>query len=1556
MKNAKRLLSMLLVLCMVLTFVPATVWATETAAETVAEATTEANEAKTEINVSAGLSVGLLKTEGAEVDEEDPTIIAVKAELDDMKVLNAEGDPVPLTEAEKQQVLGMFQQYLAHWDENVNLLGVQTPFFLSYNDNGEDGLGVLGEMLVMAGLSVDIVRAGYVTFDDLTGMIQNFYYGDALGVQLYGNTIASARDAAMKAVKDSGAKTMAQKLLVLNDWLAHNATFDMTYIMNSGKEEGEKPMIAQNPQKHEYYDTVYQVIYNDYEANIRDIFENKIRTALEAEFKSQYYTAAIEAGYESGVWTEGIKMVWTEVFTQQGVAEAEIEAAVAAQMEADAEAINADPYQYCVDNFGQDNADQAKAMVDSEVESFMTTNADAIAADPVAFVEGACGAEAAAQIAAGWEQFWADAQTNGVEVDPVNAPGYKMTVDEIVAQQMDTAQEDPMLQKPDGSYMTPNEAIPVFADQAAAGLTQGVLDYWEGSHIGVLGAGYGVCLGYTKAFTYLVQYMSPEVYGTSATADMSKSANWKSRQDLYYTDGALDINKGYIIDSVRITFDTDVSMFGEVEEGFNSDHFWNAVKVDGQWYYVDPCYVDVYGEVMDRDRVETDGYLNHLYFLFSHTTAADLYEGNYSELKTLYASAATDEGYEDAWFSRAKSNLYSDGSNFYYVYDSTDLVTMMDQFNSDNSDADTMSSNEYKLVKHAIGSTDTKATADNAVGDTDYTALIEFNRPVDEEETGSETKAYVLQNGTMVESELLTALYAEHCEYVEKFPGVKITAALYNNKLYFNLANCILTYDLTSGEVVLVKEYNTVSGTRDKTNAFGGMAFTVVANGGDFTFGERPIAGLTIKADGKMYVSVATNLGFISGKDAANDQTSYGYEYEETNYNTGYTNYGGEYSDMMASMGYDTDNNDNDEFMWSANFVETLTMSHVAGTSHNYASVTVAATCTENGYTENRCSTCGAIEADSRVESETDLAHDHHFIRFDETYYTKNKNEGGTNTGFCFVCTHCYKAVSEPTEPKENDKYEDYGTSYEEQMEQYEKDLAEYNAIMASAGHTYIPSDAQWDTANGTMTYSKVQTGCDCADRSKLVDHLLGFKAENVTLTQSYTVAAEVVDYTGNCVDGGAAVIYQATSDAEGYKFTVTHEDKKPEGSHTFEQTWTWTATEQGGYTATVSVVCSVCETAHEAVEATVTKSSDSYDATCTSTGSAVYIASVEVEGSVLTDAKIDNLNKLAHALVDGICSDCGAGSIYRYSGSGRCETAIEVADAMKEALGVTKFNFIIIANGDNFADALAGSYLAAKKSAPILLYRESAVEMNLEYIRENLASNGTVYLLGGNAAVPETVAEGLEAAGLKVKRLSGKTRYDTNLAILEEAGLSAGQEILVCTGINFADSLSASATGLPILLVNNTTGELTESQISFLESMNGSTLTIIGGTGAVSVELANELSDYATTNRIKGANRYATSVAVAEAYFDAPTAAVLAYARNFPDGLCGGALAYAMGAPLILTDDLVGSDDVPYKTAAVDYATANCIEQGAVLGGTGLISDATVAEIFSMTAEMSIR
>lgn len=308
---------------------------------------------------------------------------------------------------------------------------------------------------------------------------------------------------------------------------------------------------------------------------------------------------------------------------------------------------------------------------------------------------------------------------------------------------------------------------------------------------------------------------------------------------------------------------------------------------------------------------------------------------------------------------------------------------------------------------------------------------------------------------------------------------------------------------------------------------------------------------------------------------------------------------------------------------------------------------------------------------------------------------------------------------------------------------------------------------------------------------------------------------------------------------------------------------------------------------------------------------------------------------------------------LYRISGSDRWNTAIRTANEMKSVQGVSKFNTIIVASGNDSADALAGSYLSTIKNAPILLSWGKGGKYdyldtnNINYIKNNLVSGGTVYLLGGTGAVPSLYESNL--SGYNVCRLGGANRFETNLKILEEAGVDFGSEILVCTAYNFADSLSASAAGKPILLVYTTdNGKTYGVDDAYLQTLDGCQFTIIGGESAVSADVQRKLESYGIVERLAGGNRFETSVLVAERFFDAPDSAVLAYAWNYPDGLCGGALAYAMHAPLILTMD-------KWEGAAAQYVQSNGITSGIILGGTGLISDAAVRTIYALDPSTQI-
>ena len=292
---------------------------------------------------------------------------------------------------------------------------------------------------------------------------------------------------------------------------------------------------------------------------------------------------------------------------------------------------------------------------------------------------------------------------------------------------------------------------------------------------------------------------------------------------------------------------------------------------------------------------------------------------------------------------------------------------------------------------------------------------------------------------------------------------------------------------------------------------------------------------------------------------------------------------------------------------------------------------------------------------------------------------------------------------------------------------------------------------------------------------------------------------------------------------------------------------------------------------------------------------------------------------------------------VLRLYGDTRYQTALLQAEVLKLVLGVEKFDAIIVATGTNYADALSGAYLGYVKKAPILLVRGDVVEDVKAYIQANLTDGGTVYLLGGKAVVPEAVTIGLENA--VVKRLEGATRYETNIAILKEAGVT-NQDILIADGTNFADSLSASAAMRPILLVRRA---LNDEQRAYLKTLPGNDYYLIGGEGVLPPALESEIrNDYGKVTRLGGKDRYETSVKVAKAFFPETTGAVVAYAMNYPDGLCGGTLAAYLGGPLLLARD--------GRTAAiVEYTTGAAITDGIVLGGPGLVSDESVRSIFGM-------
>lgn len=285
-----------------------------------------------------------------------------------------------------------------------------------------------------------------------------------------------------------------------------------------------------------------------------------------------------------------------------------------------------------------------------------------------------------------------------------------------------------------------------------------------------------------------------------------------------------------------------------------------------------------------------------------------------------------------------------------------------------------------------------------------------------------------------------------------------------------------------------------------------------------------------------------------------------------------------------------------------------------------------------------------------------------------------------------------------------------------------------------------------------------------------------------------------------------------------------------------------------------------------------------------------------------------------------------------RVSGDTRYDTAYKNADALKKQLGLEMFDSAVVACGTNYPDALSSAYLAKVKNAPLLLSEAREVNGTVDYIRKNVTKGKTVYLVGGADVLPEQIKTIL-GSDYDVKRLEGEDRFLTNLAVLKEANVN-NEEVMICSGLGYADVLSAAATGKPVMLVGKA---LTKEQKAYLAGINPAKFYIVGGSDVVSDRVKAELETMRSVERISGEDRYETALNVAKKFFDMTSSTVvIATGDGFADGLVGSVTAIANNAPLLLANrnNIKGVAEFVKETGA---------KRSIVMGGADVISNEAV-------------
>jgi subtilisin family serine protease/putative cell wall-binding protein len=329
-----------------------------------------------------------------------------------------------------------------------------------------------------------------------------------------------------------------------------------------------------------------------------------------------------------------------------------------------------------------------------------------------------------------------------------------------------------------------------------------------------------------------------------------------------------------------------------------------------------------------------------------------------------------------------------------------------------------------------------------------------------------------------------------------------------------------------------------------------------------------------------------------------------------------------------------------------------------------------------------------------------------------------------------------------------------------------------------------------------------------------------------------------------------------------------------------------------------------------------------------------------------------------------------------RLSGTDRFDTAARTFTAAF-GCGQGGASTAVLARGDAFADALAGSYLAGGQATGVLLAGTGSVPAaTLAALKSSGAR--TVYLLGGTSAISDAAAaqlaatpsygcDGTAGQNLQVVRISGANRFDTARRTAEQAGAAAvgtvnltGQPLrtaVVASGLGFADALAAgplsytgavdsargNGRGFPTLLTGPQA--LAPEAEAAIATLGIQQVIIPGGAAVVGPAVQSRLEALGVkVVRLAGSNRSETAAQVARfAVQDlgfATSGVALARGDSFADALAGAAYAGDRQLPLLLT---AGPDVLGDATASYLRSVQGTTTTVTGFGGPGAISARTL-------------
>ena len=183
--------------------------------------------------------------------------------------------------------------------------------------------------------------------------------------------------------------------------------------------------------------------------------------------------------------------------------------------------------------------------------------------------------------------------------------------------------------------------------------------------------------------------------------------------------------------------------------------------------------------------------------------------------------------------------------------------------------------------------------------------------------------------------------------------------------------------------------------------------------------------------------------------------------------------------------------------------------------------------------------------------------------------------------------------------------------------------------------------------------------------------------------------------------------------------------------------------------------------------------------------------------------------------------------------------------------------------------------------------------------------------------------------------RIAGPDRVQTAVNIAKAAYPTGADTVILARADDFPDALAgaplAYKDNAPILLTYP--DSLPSQVLAEIQALAPQNIIILGGPGAVSAGIADQLQALAAVERLWGPDRYATAAAIAQA-MGTLGQAVLVNGTNFPDALSIAAAAAQNGEPILLTpaSGLAQAADQALRQLSVSDTL--------VIGGDGVVPD----------------